>query len=79
MRQEGCRLPTAGDIAEIKVGSITAHLRFTEMEAFRVAARFLDQRPPSITTGMRAAGLSLRPVYAERVGVVPPEIMRKVR
>jgi hypothetical protein len=50
MRQEGCRLPTAGDIAEIKVGSITAHLRFTEMEAFRVAARFLDQRPPSITT-----------------------------
>ena len=30
------------------------------IEAFRVAARFLDRRPPSITAGMRAAGLSLR-------------------
>jgi hypothetical protein len=49
------------------------------IEAFRVAARFLDQRPPSITTGMRAGGLSLRPVYAEWVGVVPSEKMRKVR
>jgi hypothetical protein len=30
------------------------------IEAFRVAARFLDQRPPSITASMRAMGLSLR-------------------
>jgi hypothetical protein len=30
------------------------------VEAFRGAARFLDQRPPSIMEAMRAAGLSLR-------------------
>jgi len=30
------------------------------VEAFRVAARFLDQRPPSITAAMRAQGLSLQ-------------------
>jgi hypothetical protein len=30
------------------------------VEAFQAAARFLDERPPSITTGMRAAGLSVR-------------------
>jgi hypothetical protein len=30
------------------------------VEAFRAASRFLDQRPPSATAAMRAAGLSLR-------------------
>lgn len=30
------------------------------VEAFRVAGRFLDQRPPEVTEAMREAGLSLR-------------------
>jgi hypothetical protein len=30
------------------------------VEAFRSAARFLDERPPSVTAAVRAAGLSLR-------------------
>jgi len=29
-------------------------------EAFRAAARFLDQRPPEVTARLRAAGLSLK-------------------
>lgn len=29
-------------------------------EAFRMAGRFLDQRPPAVTAAMRAAGLKLR-------------------
>jgi hypothetical protein len=30
------------------------------VEAFRAAGRFLDRRPPHVTAGMRATGLSLR-------------------
>jgi hypothetical protein len=30
------------------------------VEAFRGAGRFLDRRPPQVTAGMRAAGLSVR-------------------
>jgi len=51
------------------------------IEAFRVAARFLDQRPPSITAGMRAAGLSLRLFVDVRMNQdqmeleFPPEIL----
>jgi hypothetical protein len=51
------------------------------IEAFRVAARFLDQRPPSITAGMRAAGLSLRLFVEVRMDQdqmeleFPPEIL----
>jgi|SRR5262245_17605126 len=30
------------------------------VEAFRGAARFLDERPPSVTAAIRAAGVSLR-------------------
>jgi len=51
------------------------------IEAFRVAAQFLDQRPPSITAGMRAAGLSLRLFVDVRMDQdqmeleFPPEIL----
>jgi hypothetical protein len=51
------------------------------IEAFRVAARFLDQRPPSITAGMRAAGLSVRLFVDVRMDQdqmeleFPPEIL----
>lgn len=30
------------------------------VEAFRATGRFLDRRPPAVTVGLRAAGLSLR-------------------
>jgi hypothetical protein len=30
------------------------------VEAFRATGRFLDRRPPEVTAGLRAAGLSLR-------------------
>jgi len=51
------------------------------IEAFRVAARFLDQRPPSVTAGIRAAGLSLRLFVDVRMDQdqmeleLPPEIL----
>jgi hypothetical protein len=51
------------------------------IEAFRGAARFLDQRPPSITANMRAGGLSLRLFVDVRMDQdqmeleLPPEIL----
>lgn len=51
------------------------------IDSFRVAARFLDQRPPSITAGMAAAGLSLRLFVDVRMDQdqmeleFPPEIL----
>src|SRR5262245_27127187 len=51
------------------------------VEAFRSAARFLDQRPPSVTASMRAAGLSLQLFIEVRMDQdqveleLPPELM----
>jgi hypothetical protein len=51
------------------------------VDAFRSAARFLDQRPPSVTAAMRAAGLSLRLFVDVRMDEdqmeleLPPELL----
>jgi hypothetical protein len=51
------------------------------VDAFRRAARFLDQRPPSVTAAMRAAGLSLRLFVDVRMDQdqmeleLPPELL----
>lgn len=51
------------------------------VEAFRVAGRFLDKRPPSVTATMRAVGLRLRLFVEVRMDQdqmeleLPPELL----
>lgn len=51
------------------------------VEAFRAAGRFLDRRPPEVTAGLRAAGLSLRLFVEVRMNQdqmdleFPPELL----